>query len=219
MHKEQCWRIKGVWGKQFPRCERLLHIVHCRNCDVFIQYGKELFLRESPQDYLDEFTQVISQPIDQTSHKIISVMIFRLAKEWFALQSNTIQEIVPVNAVHSIPHRDKNLLKGIVNIRGELYLCISLKTLLSLQPEKQTHPKHAVYQRMIVMINNQLSWVFQADEIHGTEYFPEDQLMAIQSSTSHKKSTFTNHIIQWQHLTISLLDDSCIHQALMEKVK
>ena len=47
-----CWRDTGVWGDQ--TCDMLKKQLHCHNCPIFIQAGRELFHRPSPEGYIKE---------------------------------------------------------------------------------------------------------------------------------------------------------------------
>ena len=52
---DACWNRIGVQGDR--SCPRLMEAVHCRNCPVFSAAGQQLFQREAPPEYLDEWTR------------------------------------------------------------------------------------------------------------------------------------------------------------------
>ena len=125
---EQCWRNVGVMGD--GSCPRLDAAVHCRNCPIFAEAGQRLFEREPPAEYIDERTILLSKEAEDEFTDSEAVIVFRIREEWLALDVNTIVEVAKPRTIHRVPHRPDQLLLGIVNIRGELQLCVSLRRLL-----------------------------------------------------------------------------------------
>ena len=62
--------------------------------------------------------------------KAISVLIFRLGEEWLAFRTHTVAEVTLPRPVHRIPHRSNAVLSGMVNLQGQVQLCVSLHGLL-----------------------------------------------------------------------------------------
>ena len=125
-----CWNTIGTAGD--GTCPKLAVHVHCRNCPVYSEKGRSLLDRPPPEEYLEEWRAVLVQSKDEDAGQKISVLIFRLGHEWIALKSAFIEEIVPTRIIHSIPHRSSDVLLGLVNVRGELLLCVSLAEILHL---------------------------------------------------------------------------------------
>ena len=42
-----------------PRCPRLDEVIHCRNCEVFTQAGRNLLERALPEEYKEEWGSVL----------------------------------------------------------------------------------------------------------------------------------------------------------------
>ena len=62
--------------------------------------------------------------------KAASVLIFRLGEEWLAFRTQTVAEVTLPRPVHRVPHRSNSVLTGIVNLQGQVQLCVSLHGLL-----------------------------------------------------------------------------------------
>src|SRR3954447_3973469 len=122
-----CWNSIGVRGDR--SCPELIEFVHCQNCPVFAAAGRRFLDAPSPVGYLDEWTDRLAEHADELSCDLISVLVFRLADEWLALPIQTLVEVTPPRPVHRVPYR-AGLLAGLVNIRGEPYLCAHLAKLL-----------------------------------------------------------------------------------------
>jgi Chemotaxis signal transduction protein len=96
----------------------------------------------------------------------LSIIIFRLGNERLALPVNILQEVTPPYAIHSVPHRSNSVFLGLINIRGETLLCISLRDLLGLEPVAASADFSNTInpQRMIVAGKNENKWVFPVYE-------------------------------------------------------
>src|SRR5262245_11267233 len=125
-----CWNRIGVQGDQ--SCPELVQHVHCRNCPVYAQAAVTLLEKESPPDYIAEWTGYVAMPAGKSDPDRRSILIFRIGTEWLGLPSHIVKEVAEHRAVHSVPHRRRGVLTGLVNIRGELLVCISLAHVLGL---------------------------------------------------------------------------------------
>ena len=74
---KNCWRKIGVWGLESPRCELLELHLHCRNCAVFRNAGREQYNREIELDYLKLRTEELAQPLP----KVLQLEPSQLAME------------------------------------------------------------------------------------------------------------------------------------------
>ena len=82
-HPIDCWRVIGVGGDR--SCPELKTYIHCRNCPVMTDAAEAFFNRTPPEGYLDEWQQVLEATPESTEISGRSVLIFRLADEWFSL--------------------------------------------------------------------------------------------------------------------------------------
>src|SRR5262245_55109050 len=124
-----CWNRIGVRGDR--SCPELPKVVHCHNCPVFAAAGRQFLDAPSPQGYLEEWTERLTAALEETATDLQSVLIFRLGEEWLALRVQVLVEVTNPRPVRRVPHR-AGLLAGLVNIRGELHLCVRLAQLLGI---------------------------------------------------------------------------------------
>src|SRR4051812_15879428 len=82
--------------------------------------------RPAAPDLLRERTAELALPRTLAAKPKNSAVIFRLAEESFALPTVIFQEVAEDCVVHSLPHHRGGILIGLVNIRGDLLLCVSL---------------------------------------------------------------------------------------------
>jgi chemotaxis-related protein WspD len=219
---ENCWKEIGVIGDR--TCLELKKYIHCRNCPIYAVNGRSLLERDVPQGYLDEWTNLLrsTEPttITVAPSGTISVGIFRLAGEWLALKANLFKEVTSVSVIHTLPHRSNNIFMGLVSIRGEILMCISLKELLGLESEKKHHQNVSpvVYKRMVVIERDGSRWVFPVDEIYGIHRIHPDELGNVPSTVSKVPETYSQGIITWQKQSVCYLEDEFIFYSLKKKV-
>lgn len=156
-----CWRRIGVHGDR--SCPELVAQIHCRNCAWFARGARELLSRPGLSvDPLPEgFGRVPAAGVTG------SVLVFRLGEEWYALSTDVVREIAEARPVRRIAHRLGRLLEGLVNIRGELQLCIALDRLLGSRRRSETPA------RMILAEVDGQGFGFFADEVRGVERLAE----------------------------------------------
>ena len=66
---------------------------------------KKFFSREPPAEYLEEWRQALETVPEENNPDEMSVLIFKLANEWFSLAAESLTEVTPLRRIHTIPHR------------------------------------------------------------------------------------------------------------------
>ncbi|MBI3414706.1 MAG: chemotaxis protein CheW [Verrucomicrobia bacterium] len=214
-----CWKQIGVWGD--GSCAELKQATHCRNCPVYSAVGVQLLDREAPPEYLDEATVLLARPQPPKLTGLRAAVLFRIGVEWFALPVGVLAEVVERRPVHSIPHSTCKFLKGLVNIRGELQVCISLTKLLGL-PKRTEEQKasHSVFERLIVVKRDGHHLVFPVSEIHGLSRYHPGELRAPPATGQRTSGCFVSAALPWhpprddamtaREINVGLLDDELL---------
>jgi chemotaxis-related protein WspD len=213
---QPCWKTIGIDGDR--GCPELTALIHCRNCDVYARGGRDLFNRALPPGYQVDWTQIIATTEQhlETSEKPLSLTLFRLYDEWFALTSAVFEAISPIVPIRRIPQRSNDRLLGLVNINGELQLCLSLSSLLGVTPNDAPIPERLIYPRMAMIQASaqerpQERWVFPIDELQGIERIAPALL---QTAPSNAKHHITQAIFDWQGRSVSYLDEVALLEAM-----
>jgi chemotaxis-related protein WspD len=126
-----CWKAIGIYGD--ASCAQLQQHIHCRNCPVYASAAAQLLDVDPPERYSQDWTAHVAAVPPPAQNETTSVVIFRVAAEWLALPSDVFKEIAADRLIHSLPHRRNGALLGVVNIRGELLVCTSLKHILGVE--------------------------------------------------------------------------------------
>jgi chemotaxis-related protein WspD len=174
-----------------------------------------------PEDAVSEGTHLpdYEQEDVRAAEALLSVLVFRLGMTWLALPTHVCKEVAEKRAIHTLPHRRGSVLLGLVNIRGEIHLCISLSQILGLEHGHDSsatmHPR--AYQRLVVMERAGDRWVFLVDEIKGIHHFPPSALH-VSVPVAAATSTLTRGIIDWQDKGVSYLDSELLFAALNREI-
>ena len=177
-----CWNHVGVFGDR--SCPELAVATHCKNCAVFTLAGRELLHREAPSEYLTDWSERLAKQVEKKNTESVSVLIFRLLATHIALDTKCFLEVTEPVAIHKIPHRSNAILQGIVNIRGEIQLCVSMAELLSLDSvEAQLiAPAPTASQKLALIENQGVRWAFLIDEVYGIHRIERTQFSASKKS-------------------------------------
>ena len=218
---ENCFKRIGVWGQEGPRCPILKQVIHCQNCEVFTRVGRNLLERGLPGSYEDEWTQVLAEKKEEEAPGTVPVLIFRIAKQWFALPAQLLEEVITPQPLHTVPHRDNPVLMGVINVHGEIQLCVSLKELLDLENNvrEKEQEERSTYKRLIVVNKDENRWVFPVDQIHGIHRVHPKIFENVPVTVAKAKTTFTKHLFKWENISVALLDDELLLYKLTRSVQ
>ncbi|MFM7107735.1 MAG: chemotaxis protein CheW [Planctomycetaceae bacterium] len=209
----ECWRIVGVTGDR--SCPELATFVHCRNCPVLAEAARTFFDRPAPEGYLDDWRTILEEPPAAAEAGTSSVLVFRLGREWFALPAAVLVEVTAVRTVHRIPHRIDGGLAGLVNIRGQLQLSVSLHVLLGLTGGPAADGATA---RLLVVERagdeGRERWVLAADEVAGVHRLAPAETRAAPATVGHAQARCTAALFAWQDRTVGLLDAARLFEGL-----
>jgi chemotaxis-related protein WspD len=205
---DDCWNRIGVHGD--ASCPKLETYIHCRNCPVHAAAGTVLLDRELPPGQLAEWTRHIAQEKPAPEEGAQSAVVFRIGAEWLALPTIVFREVVGARPLHSLPHRRNGVVLGLVNIRGELQICVSLRQILRLEADERAGDDP----RFLVLRHESGSAVCPVDEVFGVErYFPR-QLMPVPATAAKATATYAKAVLSWRQNSVGLLDEQLLFHTI-----
>lgn len=212
-----CWNSIGVWRTQNAPCPRLSEYSHCRNCPVFSAMARTVLAQPRPDGDISEVSYLLDNTDTKTSH--ITVFIFRLGDTHIAILSKYISEVAVVPTIAPVPNRGSGILKGVVNLAGELKLVVSLgKVLEILQVQHtQSRKKHA-YERLVVLQIDQNEWVFPVSEVLGRFEVEHDAIKQSDTRSGMNDLKHVEAILEWQQQQVQLLALHSIEKTLLAEV-
>ena len=207
-----CWNQIGVHGD--ASCPELHKFIRCRNCPVYSNAAIQLLDRPLLPQYRHERTEYFAQPKQLAVPARDSALVFRIQAQWLAVQTQAFQEVAEHRPVHSLPHRRQGVVLGLVNIRGELLICVSLGYLLGLEPIPSAPVARRTYDRLLVTGWDGNRLVFPADEVRGIHRFQMSEIKEPPATLAKSGSSFTQGLLAWSGKTIGLLDTDRLFTAL-----
>jgi chemotaxis-related protein WspD len=211
-----CWKTIGNFGDK--SCPALKAHIRCLNCEVFHSAAATLLNRDAPEGYLETWTERIARPRLPKLADTRSVVIFRIGGEWLALPTSAFNEVVELRPLHTLPHRKDALVRGLVMVRGELLICISLPHLLGVE-ESASHAVsrqagQSVYERMLVLSHHGERIVFSVHEVHvGVRYHP-DNLKPVPATVAQSAVRYACGVLDWENHNVGVLDAELVFSVL-----
>jgi chemotaxis-related protein WspD len=218
-----CWNTIGVSGDR--SCPELNTHIHCRNCPIFAEAARSFFERRAPEGYLAEWSRWLAESTGygvggvasgaESEHflsqdEAASVLIFRLGEEWLAFRTMTVVEVTLPRPVHRVPHRSSSVLTGIVNLQGQVQLCVSLHGLLGATAGP------APSARLVVLrdADRAETWAFTADDVVGVRRVPRSQWRSVPSTLINPAVGFSQAVLSWNGRIVGLLDEKRVFTAI-----
>jgi chemotaxis-related protein WspD len=212
-----CWNRVGVWGD--GTCPELPPVVHCHNCPVFSAAGRRFLDARPPVGYAAEWADRLAPSPDAVAAGRETLLVFRIREEWLALPVAALVEVIPLRPVIRVPHR-AGLLAGMVNIRGELQLCVRMDQLLGIE-DSPTRPPPAgpAIPRLLVIRKDGEDWVFAVDEVDQVRRLPARDLGKAPATLDRAAGKLTRGVYSDRGRSIGLLNESLLFQTLRTRLR
>jgi chemotaxis-related protein WspD len=207
-----CWRRIGVHGDR--SCARLKEHVHCRNCPVFSEAARDALERETQATTETASLSLYRQ--DRRAQQRRSLLAFKLGSEWLGIDSDVLVEVSSLRPTRRVAHRASGCIEGLVNVRGEIHLCVALDRLLNIEA---TAPAPGDVPRLVLVRSELDVWVFRASTVRGVVSFSSAQLRSppIHAHEGGDVSSFLGMLEDGDHI-ISVLDTKKLFESFKHAV-
>jgi chemotaxis-related protein WspD len=210
--EQRCWTQIGVWGNS--TCAELPRVSHCRNCDVYAANGRRLLDRPAPADYLESWTSLLAEEKVAQEAATSPHLVFRVGQVWLAFPATSLREITEPSVIRSVPHKPREVLLGIVNVRGELYPCVSLHTLFGEEAAGQRYRTA----RFLVARWTGEDWVFPVDQVDGMHDVAVKDIEPLPVTLTNVAVVYTQGIFHCDGKTVAIIDENLLFGALAERI-
>lgn len=182
-----------------------------------------LFERPPPEGYIEDWQARLSRARSNATENTTAAVVFRIGDEWLALPNTAVAEIVAASTPHRLPHRDNTFLLGLVNIRGELSIAVSLHALLGIQPEATDNDKTDAGRlqrppRQLVLNAPGGALVMPVDEVAGMAFITQNALEAVPDTLRKSLTSFVHALFKHHDHTVGLLDEVILCETLNHKL-
>jgi len=215
-----CWKRIGVWSRKKVRCPELARVYHCRNCAVYSAAGRQLLNRELPPDYQREQTLLLAEEKDRVSSDANTAFIFRAGKEWLAIPVAVVREVAEMSPIHTIPHRSNNIVRGLVNIKGKLEICVSIGAVLEIDSCEKTDGKvhYIAPTRLVIVEDDNKVIAFPVSEVKGIVRYQPGAVRHLPADISGPKTIFSDGVLLVDDKEICLLKFKQLFRALTREL-
>lgn len=182
--------------------------------------ANRLLERSPDESYVDEWTALLAkgQELPRDTHEVAAVL-FRLGKEWLAFPALYLSEVTNFKVIHRIPHQRNPVFRGLVNLRGQLRICISLANLLEIKETEETFVhKEIYYKRMIAISKEGNQWIFPVDEVAGVYHFNLEQMKNVPVTVVKSKVNFLKGVIEKHGLNVGYIDEELLFASLQRSL-
>jgi len=169
------------------------------------QGATRFFEKEAPKDYLQTWTQQISQEKKVVHGEDSGALLLKLGDEYLAWSVLSCLSVLPAHPVHAIPHRSHPVLKGLAAITGKLTPCFSLARLLGME---DTLPIHQ--QQLILMGEEDQVSGMLVEHIETYIRFHQDSIKILPSNLSQTGQSYSRGLLDWQGQCVPLLDETLV---------
>ncbi len=210
----QCWNSVGIWGDR--SCDELTTVQRCRDCKVFKQAGRQLLERPMPRGYTQHWGKLIAQANARQGNKGTAVLIFRIGSEYFGFAASQVGEVMPALTTHQIPHVQGSILQGMVTLRGELKLLVSLRQLFGIA-DALDQPTADAW--MIRAWSRADTLVFPVSELCAMHRYQAADLKAVPATLSASMAESVAGMFDWKEHHVALLNEHSLYERLVRGLR
>jgi chemotaxis-related protein WspD len=213
---DDCWNRIGVRGDR--SCPELAGVVHCQNCPVFAAAGRKFLDTAIPAGYREEWAERLAATVEDDTGERESVLIFRIADEWLAMNVHSLVEVATPKAVHRVPHR-AGILAGLVNVRGELHLCIHLAKVLGIDDRREAPAKPDPQARLLLIRRDTERWVLPVDAVDRVRRIKASEIQRPPATVVRALAHLARGVFHRDDRAIGLIDEPRLFEALRSKLR
>lgn len=213
-----CWNSIGVRGDR--SCEKLAEHTHCRNCDVYASGARSVMQRPLPPGYREEWAEYFAREEAEQKELDRSIVVFRIGREWLALPAELAVTIAETANPHRVPHRSGGALAGIVNVKGRLYPCMSLASLMSIADDQPPPPSgRRVYPRLLVATLGTQAFALPVDDLHGIHRYAGSDVQPVPTTVNKGVFRYLTGVLVLGDMRIGCLDAGLVGLNLASALK
>lgn len=174
--------------------------------------------RAPEPEALREATRHVAAKAEDLRSLTASLFVFRLGAEWLGLTASVVDEVIEPRPVHTLPHRREGVVRGLVNVRGQLTVCVALESLFHLEPGPADAARSLLSRRLVVLAWQDQRLAFEADEVHGSHRYDPAAVGNVPATVAHSVSPFSSGILAMGRRNVGVLDDALVLGALNRRL-
>ncbi|MET1081428.1 MAG: chemotaxis protein CheW [Pseudomonas sp.] len=171
-----------------------------------------------PANAREDWARHYAEPLADGVVRDQAALVFRLGAEWLALPARLFVGAADPGIPHRLPHRGGPGLLGIVCIRGQLYPCIALETLLGIavaEAAPLTSGARGFARHLLVTLGHQ-TYAFAVDEVMGLQRYARAELHDAPSTVSGQLRPFLWAVLDIEGRQVGVLVADRLEQMMQE---
>lgn len=185
----------------------LARVVTCRGCPVHAAAAVDILDRPAPP------VPAPPPPLPPAPASQQAALLFRLGGEWYGIAPDEVSEIGERASTHSLPHQRGGLVLGLVNVRGELVVSVSLANALQV-PAETAPARRATPPRLLVLGRGTRRLAVPVDEVFGLHRFDPEALAPAPVLGGESGRAHVRALLRWEGRTVGLLEMGTLLPAL-----
>lgn len=178
---------------------------------------ERLLQRPIPAEYVAHWTELLAREKQEgRPFSEVSVLIFRLGREWFGMSIQVFKEILDYRKIHLIPHISDEVILGLVNLNGQLRICVSLSNLLGVEAdyEIKRNQEKLLHSRMIAIEKEGAFIIFPVDDVQGIIHISATEIENVPITVAKSTNNFLKGVFTKEKRRLGLLDEELIFYSL-----
>lgn len=173
-----------------------------------------LLARAAPEAYLRAWERALRSPLPIDDHGArLSVGVFRLGEERFALETAWIRQVHRPATIRPLPGRTNDVFRGLVNLRGQVELAADLGSLFGVPMDAAPDDP-----RMLLVRSGSARWAVLVDEMLDVVRVDAADARPAQVTVSKSAVHFTDRMIEVDGSLCPLLDGDRLFAGLERSV-
>jgi chemotaxis-related protein WspD len=205
--REDCWNVIGVAGDR--SCAELTAHTHCRNCPTYAAAASTRLDRPIADEAIDVATAYYAAPREVEDAASASCFVFRLGAEWLALPMALLDEVVAARSTHSLPHRRGAVKIGVLSVRGDILVHVSLAGLLGIPDDREatsTNGHRRSAPRVVVLADGRGRLAISVDEVMGIHRYDPVVLRPVPTTLGQAMVSYASALLAVGDRIVGVLD-------------
>jgi chemotaxis-related protein WspD len=216
--REDCWNVIGVAGDR--SCAELSAHTHCRNCPTYAAAASTRLDRPIAEAAIETATAYYAAPREIEDAASASCFVFRLGAEWLAVPMALLDEVVTSRPTHSLPHRRGAVRIGVLSVRGDILVHVSLAGLLGIADDaaapaaEDAHRRSAP--RVVVLADGRGRLAISVDEVMGIHRYDPVVLRPVPATLGQAMISYASALLAVGDRIVGVLDGGRVMASLSQ---
>lgn len=171
---------------------------------------------------IDAATAYYASPAEAENVASSSAFVFRIGGEWLAIPIGMLDEVIGAKPTHSLPHRRGSAKVGILSVRGDIIVHVSLAGLLGIPDDAgeavRTDGQRRHAPRVVILAAARGRLAITVDEVLGFHSYESAALRPVPSTLGQAIRSHATAMISLGDRVVGLLDGARVAASLSQVI-